>query len=415
MKHPARLKPAAVVFAIIAFSLVAQAQTFSKLYDFLAVTQDRFVADSQGNFYGTFHVNVGGQHGIVFKISPPAVAGGAWTYKTILTLPTGYFLDGGLAIDKAGVLYGEENNYSTICPCGSVFSLTPQGGGAWKQATVYSFTGPFSGSGTDGDEPYGGLTIDATGNLYGVTQHGGTSGNGVAFKLAPLALGSYRESILYDFEGAAGDGYSLQAPMVLDKVGAIYGVGALGGNFGDGAIFRLSPPRSGNGAWSNTVLYSINCSIICNSKGSLVLDGGGTLYGTAGFDGGNGGGVFSLTPPSGGGTSWSFATLYSFVSVSNGQTPLAGVIRDARSGALYGTAVTGGVENQGVVFKLMPPTLAGGAWTETVLHSFNSSTDGSYLFARSLAPLVLNQHGVLFGTTTSGGANRDGTFWSVVP
>ena len=62
---------------------------------------------------------------------------------------------------------------------------------------------------------------------------------------------------------------------------------------------------------------------------------------------------------------------------ADGAYPNAGLISDA-SGALYGTTVYGGANNNaGTVFKLMPPGVAGGAWTESVLHSF-SVGDGGY-------------------------------------
>jgi len=45
---------------------------------------------------------------------------------------------------------------------------------------LYSFTG-----GEDGGNPWGGLTIDASGNLYGTNSIGGISGNGVVYKVIP--------------------------------------------------------------------------------------------------------------------------------------------------------------------------------------------------------------------------------------
>ena len=67
---------------------------------------------------------------------------------------------------------------------GSVFKLTPQYGG-WTYTDLHDFTG-----GTDGAYPYGGLVLDANGNLYGTTPRGGNpnycfDGCGVVFEITP--------------------------------------------------------------------------------------------------------------------------------------------------------------------------------------------------------------------------------------
>jgi hypothetical protein len=43
----------------------------------------------------------------------------------------------------------------------------------------------FDFNGTDGNVPQGGVIFDATGNLYGVTQYGGSNFGGTAFKIVP--------------------------------------------------------------------------------------------------------------------------------------------------------------------------------------------------------------------------------------
>src|SRR5271165_1650356 len=70
-------------------------------------------------------------------------------------------------------------------------------------------------------------------------------------------------------------------------------------------------------------------------------------------------------------------TLHSFTGNTDGASPEAGLIID-KSGALYGTTAGGGAAGNGAVFKLTPPARRGGVWTESVLHSFPSGTDGSY-------------------------------------
>src|SRR6185437_7479795 len=104
----------------------------------------------------------------------------------------------------------------------------------------------------------------------------------------------------------------------------------------------------------------------------LLRTGTGTLYGTT--KGGNGT-VFKLTPPAAGKTEWVLTTLYSFSGGKDGKTPSSGLVKDS-SGALIGTTLSGGGKNDGTVFKLTPPTTAGGKWTQSVLHAFTGGADG---------------------------------------
>jgi hypothetical protein len=61
---------------------------------------------------------------------------------------------------------------------------------------------------------------------------------------------------------------------------------------------------------------------------------------------------------------------------------------------------------------LTPPSVTGGAWTETVLHSFTGQNgDG----ATPLAALTLSSTGVLYGTTSEGGTAGKGTAFAVAP
>src|SRR5207244_5708336 len=92
----------------------------------------------------------------------------------------GEYTDSDLVMDSAGNLYGTSvlgGDFGS----GTVFQLTPSGN-TWIHTVLYSFTG-----GTDGGEPYKGVTLDAQGNIYGTTVTGGTGscegGCGVAYKL----------------------------------------------------------------------------------------------------------------------------------------------------------------------------------------------------------------------------------------
>jgi uncharacterized repeat protein (TIGR03803 family) len=59
-------------------------------------------------------------------------------------------------------------------------------------------------------------------------------------------------------------------------------------------------------------------------------------------------------------------------------------------------------------FKLTPPSTAGGAWTETVLYSFSGSDGGG-----TLASLISDASGALYGTTSGGGSAGLGTVFEI--
>ena len=80
--------------------------------------------------------------------------------------------------------------------------------------TVYSFSG-------DGIGPVSTLTMDSSGNLYGVTNQLGAHGFGNVFKLTH-AGGAWSYTSLYDFTGGT-DGANPWGQVILDSSGDIYG------------------------------------------------------------------------------------------------------------------------------------------------------------------------------------------------
>jgi hypothetical protein len=105
-------------------------------------------------------------------------------------------------------------------------------------------------------------------------------------------------------------------------------------------------------------------------QAALLSDGSGGFYGVA-----NPGTVFHLTPPAAGsGSAWTGTVVYTFTGGAEGTGPFGGLVMDAQ-GNLYGTSL-GGTPTAvcptgcGLVFQLTPPGVAGGDWTENVLHSF---------------------------------------------
>ena len=64
------------------------------------------------------------------------------------------------------------------------------------------------------------------------------------------------------------------------------------------------------------------------------------------------------------------------------------------NGALYGVTATTR-RTEGTAFQLVPPAVAGGAWTKTTLHIFHGGKDGSY----PTGLLVFDSNGALYGVT----------------
>ncbi len=319
----------------------------------------------------------------------------ATTENTVYSFTGG--LDGNnpasqLVFDSAGNAYGTTVT-GGASDCGTVFKLTPSGGGHWQQSVLHSFD-----CYGDGKNPYGGVTLDTDGNLYGTTVAGGSGGFctgdgcGVVFKLTQSG-GSWTESVLYSF-GDSPDAAGPGGAVVLDSANNLYGTTPDGGAYAAGTVYELSP---NNGQWTETIIHDFTGGDdgALGSLGPLLLKGG-NLYGVTELGGTYGAGTaFKMSPASGGG--WNFTTLYAFQGQPDAAFPYGGLITDAH-GNFYGTTYYGGSNGAGAVFKLGPgPSI--GPWRDTVLYSFQGGADGG----SPTSTLVFDAAGNLYGTTSAGG------------
>jgi uncharacterized repeat protein (TIGR03803 family) len=369
------------------------------------------IFDASGNLYGVTYDGGAFEDGVVFELIPSA--DGKWTEKVLHSF-TGYDGDGPfgpLIFDAAGNLYGTTVAGGAYFD-GVAFQLTPDAGGAWTEKVLHNFG--FS-KGDKGFFPWAGLALDAAGNLYGTTSSGGAyEGScggyacGVVFQLKRGSNGQWTEKVLHSFQHNGKDGFDADdVGVTIDASGNLYGTTQAGGapgtgcgGYGCGTIFELTP--GANGKWTEKVLHSFNGKDGANPDATLILDSAGNLYGTTtsggavGCDGNSGcGTVFELMPGANG--KWTEKVLRSFF---RPREPLGGVIFDA-AGNLYGTTLDGGRYCCGTVFELSPG--ANGKWTETVLHSFGQR-DGS--LGDGVSPtgnLIFDAHGNLYGTTVWGG------------
>jgi uncharacterized repeat protein (TIGR03803 family) len=313
------------------------------------------VSDAAGNLYGTTYTGAKSGYGTVYELSPPANGKTKWTEHVLRhfgPLAKGAFPDGAsLTLDAAGNLYGVTTQGSTN-DAGVVFELTkPTGGHKWIETVLYHFNGE-----KHGGTPYGTLIFGSDGNLYGTTGYGGASGAGTVFKLTPGNPGSpWTESVLYSFTNGTDGGYPY-CTLVFDNAGNLYGTTLNGGNTGNGVVFEVSPPQSGN-AWTEQVLHSFDSATDGTSpRTGVIFDASGNLFGTTGTGGTTGHGtVFEVSPPTGGSNNWTETVVYNFAFDTDGGSPgLSTLFRDS-GGNLYGTTQVGGTPRNGVVFKLAPP------------------------------------------------------------
>lgn len=321
---------------------------------------------------------------------------------------------GPMVMDKKGNLYGttEFGGGSPNCSygCGTVFQLTKKKG-VWTQRLLYSF------SASDGSAPTPGLVQDKAGNLYGVTDYGGsgrncTQGCGVVFELVKGKGGLWTEKTLYNFQGDP-DGAIPNGALTLDAKGNLYGTTWAGGTgtqclAGCGTVFEVQKVAGGN--WKEKTLYSF----LANPDGAHpwavkpVFDASGNLYGTTYYGGDytnctyGCGTVFELSPV--GKDLWAEKVIHTFTAVPDGSLPVQGVVIDA-FGNLYGVAPYGGDNTNCTYGCGIAYELSAGSWAETILHEFEANSDGSI----PTATPVLDTTGNLFGETLFGGDSTNCT------
>jgi hypothetical protein len=366
-----------------------------------------------------------------------STASAEWKEKVLYSFQggtDGAYPAGGVVFDKQGNLYGATqqggaDNCSPMAACGTVYQLSPPGhkGGAWTETILHVFKGKAF---NDGEFPAGGVIADASGSIYGTTSYGGTGdcvllgikgGCGTVYEFSPPGTegGAWTYAILYSFKGE-NDGYLPNGDLVFDGTGNLYGSTAFGGGKGTtcdpgyyqycGTVFKLSPPKTKGGKWTEQVLHSFAGGTDgASPNGDLALDNSGVIYGTT-VNGGDQdcktnysvgcGAVFELTPPSSKGGAWTEKVLHRFEISKNEANPAAGMTFGG-GGYLYGTTV-------GTVFRLAPPSTKSGRWKETILYTFNHDADDS------MGGLIFDASGNLYGTTYSGLA-VSGTVFELKP
>jgi uncharacterized repeat protein (TIGR03803 family) len=376
-------KRAALLFAVLT---TAQGQTYNEIvvHNFNGTNGELpnagVIRDAAGNFYGTTVSGGVDQQGVLYRLDH------AGKYKVLHSFTgnaDGGYPYAGVIHDGAGNLYGT-TTYGGKEPhtagFGVVYTLDKSG----TYTVLHTFT-----SGSDGSNPFAGLVRDSAGNLYGTTDLGGKSDQGVVFTLD--STGNY--SVLYRFDGHH-DGVNPIGGVIRDAGGNLYGTTLYGGTSNAGTVYEL------DSAGTETILYNFTGGADGgNPVTGLSRDSDGNLYGTTG-EGGNAnmGVLFKLD------TAGNFSVLYSFTGGADGGMPSAGVVHDA-AGNLFGTTSAGGAEGAGVVYMLDP------SGNYTVIYTFTGGADGRFPLDR----LVHGPKGSLYGTAQYGGAHNDGVIFAIVP
>jgi uncharacterized repeat protein (TIGR03803 family) len=290
---------------------------------------------------------------------------------------------------------------------------------ATSAAAEYRILHQFTGT-KDGANPSGELILGTDGSLYGTAAAGGAYGWGTIFRLKFNTDGTWTETVLYNFTGAADGGSP--SGIIFDAAGDLYGTtytggfdcgGAQGG--GCGVVFKLTPHS--NGAWTETVLHTFTQGTDgAYPVSGLSLDAAGNLYGTTLWGGasaacpGNGcGTVFQLKHQPDG--SWAYSVIHSFIGSDGAYVRSAlifGPDGDAYGTTYYGDPYNTGF-NWGTVFKLEPQP--DGTWDESVLYGFTGDDDGG----NPVAGVILDAAGNLYGTTINGGIGNAGVVFKLTP
>ncbi len=422
-------KMAFLVFALCAATaIVSTAQTLTTLASFNGTdgkaSTGTLIQATDGNFYGTSQT--GGTFGLgsVFKVTPSGTVTTLYSFCALANCVDGSGPTAGLVQASDGNFYGTTYYGGSNCVfgnlplsgCGTVFQITPSG----QLTTLYNFCQTGDGSTCyDGSEPYSSLIQGSDGNLYGTTVFGGnnindigssTGGYGTIFKITLQGSLTTLFSFCHDLNsgGYCLDGAVAYGGVVQASDGNFYGTlynGGTGLDNSGGVVYKFT--SSGKYKVLHNFGSKRNWTDGAYPFDSLIQGTDGNLYGTTrngGFGGTLGGGTaFKIT------TSGTLTTLHRFRE-AEGEAPYSALVQGT-DGNFYGTLSTGGPYSNigiaaGTAFQLTPQ----GALKR--LYSFCSQTNCTDGYEPA-AGLVQGTTGDLYGVTYSGGANNDGTIFSI--
>jgi len=369
---------ATIMFAVVAATTMATAQTYTVLYNFGSNPGDpngpfqSVIAQGRdGNLYSTTMDYWTGEPGDVFKITPAGVL----TVLHKFNGADGQDPIGGLTLATGGNFYGTTASGGRFGN-GTIFRITCKG----ELTTLYDFTG-----GDDGSSPVAPPIQGLDGNFYGTTSGEAVGNAGSVYRITQSGV----FTTLHTFDGIHGS--DPHAPLVQGTDGNFYGTTVYGGNKNTGTIFRISS----SGKFK--VLLNFGHGNGRYPSGPLIQGSDGNLYGVNDFHGSNQTGFAFKIAPQG-----KFTALHNFRGGSDGGNQIGGLTQ-ATDGNIYGTNNLDGGAGWGVLFRIDST----GAFA--VLHDFDWDSGAS-----PQTTLLQHTSGVLYGETAVGGTgnNGEGTFYS---
>ena len=295
--------------------------------------------------------------------------------------------EGRLLSSTNGFLYGT-SPFGGSNGLGCVFKVARDGTGL---TIVRHFSGP-----ADGRAPYGGVLEGKDGLIYGTTYSGGGFGFGTLYRMANDGSGF---TVMRHFGQSFADGKYPLGRLFEGVDGFLYGTASEGGTNDFGMVFRIL--RTGGG-YHHMYSFTATGEAGQSPNAGVVQHAAepGAVYGTTPYGGTNGFGgvVFRLA------TNGAYSALKHFDIVAPGPTAPFGGVTAASDGVLYGLSQLGGTNDTGSIFKL---NRDGSGFS--VLRSFDAFNDG----AKPLGALLDGSDGLLYGSTTEGGANQGGILFRI--
>jgi uncharacterized repeat protein (TIGR03803 family) len=190
------------------------------------------IFDAAGNLYGTTSAGGSGGGGTIYQLHPSA---SGWTESVLYSFqigPGGEYPASAVTSNLSGMLFGATQSGGTDGG-GALFELIPNLTGTWSFAALFDFNGPtLAGA-------YRTLIMDGAGNFYGTTSNDGPSQQGSVFKLTS-SNGVWTYTPLHSFTGGM-DGGLPYGTLSLDANGNLYGTAFSGGAYGYGVVFEITP------------------------------------------------------------------------------------------------------------------------------------------------------------------------------
>lgn len=239
------------------------------------------VCAAGGNVWGVALQGGPDYYGGIFSAS---ISGAGITWPAYFDAANGEYAAQGITLGPDGNMYGSTNEGANATIGGVVFQMTP--GGAYT--VLYTFPWDTTASAY---APWNAPVLASDGNLYGAAAYGLPTGRGAIYQLTPAGA----QTPIYTFSSTTPvSARGCVRSFTEGSDGYLYGIDNYGGDYGYGALFRVS--KSG----ALTVIHSFTSSDGIGAPNCpLVLSTDGSIYGVATYGGANGQGAIFRVPPGG--------------------------------------------------------------------------------------------------------------------